>query len=150
MTQSKAQRQILVHGLALVFVGLVWGLAVPNTPFPRLGLTAHIQLIENGMLLVVQALVLAGLPGLMGRLGTVVLVAAAWTTWPMALSEIANAWWGTGHMLPIAAGQAGIAAGGEPWQELVVTLAHVVAALGFIAAWGFLLTAVLRRRMAES
>ncbi len=41
-------------------------------------------------------------------------------------------------MLPIAASQAG-ASGGKPWQELVVKLTHIGAALGLIVAWSLLI-----------
>jgi (hydroxyamino)benzene mutase len=148
MTQQRGQRQILLNGLTLIFVGLVWGLVVPATPFPRLGLTAHVQFMENGMLLVLQAMVLAAYPGLVGGWSIRTMVFAAWSAWPMVLSEVANAWWGTTRTLTIAAHQAG-ATGGQFWQEQVVTLAHMIAGLAFIAAWGLLLFAFVRRRGEE-
>ena len=52
--------------MLLVFVGLVWGLVVPGTPFPRLALGAHIQLSSNGMLLMVMATALLALPHRVG------------------------------------------------------------------------------------
>lgn len=137
-------RQVLVHGMLLVLAGLAWGLAVPGTPFPRLALGAHIQFVTNGMLLIVLATVLQSFPHDVRPRSIRAMVAAAWLTWPMALSEVANAWWGTTKMLPIAASQAG-AAGGAPWQELVVTLTHAVAGLGLIVAWGLLVAGFLRQ-----
>lgn len=137
-------RQVLLHGLLLVLAGLAWGLAVPGTPFPRLALGAHIQFVTNGMLLIVLATVLQSFPHDVGPRSIRTMVAAAWLTWPMALSEVANAWWGTTKMLPIAASQAG-ASGGAPWQELVVTLTHAVAGLGLIVAWGLLVAGFLRQ-----
>lgn len=137
-------RQVLVHGMLLVLAGLAWGLAVPGTPFPRLALGAHIQFVTNGMLLTVLASVLQSFPHDVGPRSVRTMVAAAWLTWPMALSEVANSWWGTQKMLPIAAGQAG-AAGGTPWQELVVTLTHAVAGLGLIVAWVLLVVGFLRQ-----
>jgi hypothetical protein len=49
MSIHSSSRQILIHGLMLVLVGLVWGLVVPNTPYPRLALGAHIQFETNGL-----------------------------------------------------------------------------------------------------
>jgi hypothetical protein len=46
-------------------------------------------------------------------------------------------------MLSIAASQAG-ATGGEPWQELVVSLTHVGAGLGLIIAWSLLAVGFLK------
>ena len=48
-------RHILIHGLMLFMVGLLWGFVVPHTPYPRLALGAHIQLITNGILIIAMA-----------------------------------------------------------------------------------------------
>ncbi len=143
MTVRGGSRQILFHGMVLVLVGLLWGFAVPATPHPRLALGAHIQFVTNGMLFVVLALALLTLPHRVGLKSIWVMVAAAWLTWGMAMSEVANSWWGTMKTLPIAASQAG-ATGGKPWQELVVTLTHLTAGLGLIIAWTLLIIGVLK------
>ena len=61
MSVTSGSRQLLIHGLVLVLVGLVWGLVVPGTPHPRLALGAHIQLVSNGMLFIIQATALLAL-----------------------------------------------------------------------------------------
>lgn len=144
MSTQDGGRQVLIHGMLLVLVGLIWGLAVPATPYPRLALGAHIQFVSNGMLLLLLAIALQTLPHRVGVRSIWVMVVAAWLTWAMALSEVANAWWGTAQMLPIAAGQAG-AGGGASWQELIVSLAHGGAGLALILAWALLLLGFLRQ-----
>ncbi len=144
MNTQNRSRQILVHGLMLVMVGLLGGGVVPHTPYPRLALGAHIQLVTNGMLLLILAMLLIVLPHRVGPKSAGVMLLAAWLTWAMALSEAANAWWGTTQMLPIAAGQAG-ATGGLSWQELVVKLTHVAAGLGLVAAWALLIIGILKQ-----
>lgn len=139
-------RQILIHGLVLVLVGLVWGFAVSQTPYPRLALGAHIQFVTNGILFVVLAVLLLALPHGVGPKSIWMMVLSAWLTWLMALSEVANAWWGTTQTLPIAAAQAA-ATGGEPWQELVVTLTHVAAGVGLMVAWSLLVLGFLNPRV---
>lgn len=143
MSVRDGSRLILIHGMLLVLVGLVWGLAVPATPHPRLALGAHIQLVTNGMLLIVLATVLLTLQHSVGGKSVYVMVVSAWLTWSMALSEVANSWWGTTRMLPIAARQAG-ATGGQPWQELVVMASHLGAGAGLIVAWMLLVVGFLR------
>ena len=137
MSVRSGSRQLLIHGMVLVLVGLVWGLVVPGTPHPRLALGAHIQFVTNGMLFIVLATALLALPHNVGLKSVWVMLVAAWLTWTMAISEVANSWWGTTKMLSIASSQAG-ATGGEPWQELVVSLTHVGAGLGLIIAWSLL------------
>lgn len=144
MTIEDRSRYILLHGLMLVMVGLLWGFVVPHTPHPRLALGAHIQFVTNGILIIILAAMLLKLPHDVGSRSAGVMLLAAWLTWPMALSEAANAWWGTTQMLPIAAGQAG-ATGGAAWHELVVKLTHIAAGLALVAAWGLLLAGFLRK-----
>ena len=138
MTVQSGGKQVLIHGLALIFAGLIWGFAPPLTPYPRLALGAHLQFETNGLLFVVLGILLLKLPHRVGGKAVAVMVVSAWLTWLMALSEVANAWWGSSQMLPIAAKQAG-AAGAAPWQELVVKLCHIPAALGLILSWGLLI-----------
>ena len=144
MSARSGSRQLLIHGMVLVLVGLVWGLLVPGTPHPRLALGAHIQFVTNGMLFIVLATALLALPHSVGLKSIWVMVVAAWLTWTMAISEVANSWWGTTQMLSIAASQAG-ATGGESWQELVVKLTHIGAGLGLIIAWALLIVGFLKQ-----
>ncbi len=137
-------RQVLLHGLLMVMAGLLVGFVVPQTPYPRLALGAHIQFVSNGLLFVILAVSLAVLPHRVGARSLAVVVLAAWLTWGMGLSEVANAWWGTTQMLPIVADQAG-ATGGLPWHELVVKLAHIAAGLGLVAAWGLVIIGFAKR-----
>ena len=142
-------KQILIHGLALILAGLVWGFIVPTTPYPRLALGAHVQFETNGMLFVLLAVLLLTVPHGVGEKSVWVIALSAWLTWLMALSEAANAWWGTNQMLPIAAGQAG-AKGGAPWQEVVVKLCHIPAAIGLILSLTLLIIGLAKRRVPQA
>jgi len=143
MTTATGSKQILIHGMTFILVGLLWGLVVPHTPFPRLALTAHIQFEGSGVLFIVVAVALLTLPHRVGRKSILVMLLAVWLVWVMALSEVANSWWGTTKILPIAAGQAG-ATGGAPWQEMIVLLAHIASGLVLIIAWILLMIGFVR------
>ncbi len=143
MTIQTGGRQILIHGLALILAGLLWGFAPPITPFPRLALGAHIQFETNGLLFMAVGILLLTVPNRVGRKALGVIVVSAWLTWLMVLSEVANSWWGTNQMLPIAAKQAG-GTGAAPWQELVVKLCHIPAALGLIFSFVLLIIAFVK------
>ncbi|MBX9652244.1 hypothetical protein K2Y11_01355 [bacterium] len=134
MNVSKGARQILLHGLALVLAGLIWGFLVPATPYPRLALVAHIQFEVNGLLYIVVSVLLLALPHQVGPKSIKAMLVAVWLTWLMVLSEIGNSWWGTIQTLPIAASQAA-ATGGSSWQELIVKLSHLLAGAGLTVAW---------------
>ena len=132
---SPVSRSNLRQGAVYMLVGLVWGMVIPASPFPRLALGAHIQLTAHGVMFLVAGLVILNLPFRRGGVSAKILAAGPWLTWPVMLTEMANGWWGARKTLPIAAGQAG-AAGAEPWQETIVTLAHLIGAVVLIAYWG--------------
>ena len=94
MNVQNRARQILIHGLALVLVGIIWGLVIPHTPFPRLALSAHIQAVLNGMLFILMAVLLLTLPHKVSARSALVMLVAVCLTWLTVISEIANAWCG--------------------------------------------------------
>ena len=145
MTIQRGGRQVLIQGLALILTGLLWGFALPLTPYPRLAVGAHIQFETNGLLFVVIGILLLKLPHRIGGKAIWVMVVSPWLTWLMTLSEVANAWWGTNQTLPIAASQAG-AKGAAPWQELVENVCHVIAALGLVLSLLVLIIGFVRHR----
>lgn len=54
--QAKSDKLILL-GLILFLIGLVIGLSVPFLQNPRMGLSAHLEAITNGMLLMILGLI---------------------------------------------------------------------------------------------
>lgn len=143
MDTQRGSRHILMHGLFLMMAGLVWGLVVPHTPYPRLALGAHVQFATSGVLFSVVSLLILNVPNRLGPKSIGAMILAAWLSWLMTLSEVANAWWGTTKMLPLAAGEAG-ATGAQPWQETVVMGTHIAAGLMLIVAWALLIAGFLR------
>jgi len=137
-------RSNLRQGAAYMMVGLIWGMAVPATSFPRLALGAHLQLTAHGAMFLVAGLVILhlglGTHGMPRR----ILIAGPWLTWPVMLTEMANSWWGTRQMLPIAAQQAG-APGAAAWQEGIVTAAHLTGAVVLLVYWGTILFGLFRQ-----
>ena len=142
-------RSNLRQGAVYMMVGLIWGLAIPATPFPRLALGAHIQLTAHGVMYLVAGLVILRLPKTTGSMSAIILIVGPWLTWPVMLTEMANAWWGTRGMLPIAAEQAG-ATGSGPWQEGIVKVAHLIGAVVLLAYWGTILVGLFRKPTAPA
>src|SRR5262249_35046176 len=144
LTSRRVSLSNLRQGAVYMIIGLIWGMIVPKTPFPRLGLGAHIQLTATGVMFLVAGLVISHRGLGTGRFCSRILVAGPWLTWPVMLTEMANAWWGTRHMLSIAAQQAG-APGGLPWQEGLVTAAHILGAVVLLVYWGTIITGLFAK-----
>jgi hydroxylaminobenzene mutase len=144
MNEAQVGRHIVLQGLALILIGLVWGFVVPHTPYPRLALTAHIEFEQNGLLLIALGVILFLFRPPVARVALIIMLAAAWLIWPMLLTEVANAWWGTNQVLTIAARQAG-AVGATSMEEMILKLAHIAAGLGQVVTWTLLFVAFARQ-----
>lgn len=57
LSNARAEHHLLTSGLLLFLLGLLQGVVVHLFASPRLGLSAHIAAVQNGMVLVVLALV---------------------------------------------------------------------------------------------
>ncbi|KAK0646813.1 hypothetical protein B0T16DRAFT_458698 [Cercophora newfieldiana] len=147
---------LLRHGSGLIGFGLLFGFIVPLTPYPRLGLTAHIQFAVEGTMVVAAGALLNSKPFLTpaGQPSEkrVVDYLAPWQKkvvyygmtgiWVTLLSEAANAWWGTQWVLPIAHAAAGLTGDGpaQVWMERVVSVAHYPFAMLLATVWPVITT----------
>ncbi|KZT61738.1 hypothetical protein CALCODRAFT_479761 [Calocera cornea HHB12733] len=127
----------LRHGSSLMLFGLCWGFTVPNWPYPRMALTAHIGATGNSMSLMLIGVILCfeDVVKLKGAWKRIILQISPWWLWASVLSECANAAWGAKGILPIAAQLSG-STGATAWQEAIVTGAHAVGGLIYVACWG--------------
>ena len=84
MVSKDANRTLMRWGFFLLLCALVTGLAVPGFTNPRMAVSAHLEGVMNGLLLVIVGLVWSHL-GLSGRLAKIVF-------WLFAYAAFAN--WG--------------------------------------------------------
>lgn len=126
---SDTKRRLAWHGAFLFLLGLLTGLAGEHFTNTRMGLSAHLEGILNGILLIALAGVWqeVRLSPVAARAACGLFLFGAYANW---LVTTLAAIFGTGSMTPIAA--AGRAA--APWQEAVVSAGYIGVALSIIAA----------------
>src|ERR1700682_5359933 len=56
--QLQVSKAVIVSNLALITAGLIEGTQVSSMPYPKLALAAHLQFIDNGVLMILLALLL--------------------------------------------------------------------------------------------
>jgi hydroxylaminobenzene mutase len=100
MDVSARAHRLFFHGMLLVVVGLVVGLAVPAFANPRMGLSAHTGMLMNGILLIAMGAFWArqGLGERTETIGWWLLVAGSWIS---SAGLVAAAAFGTAAMTPI-------------------------------------------------
>lgn len=104
-TNTKSDQLILL-GLILFLFGLIIGLAIPILQNPRMGLSAHLEAITNGMLLMI-----------LGLIWNRIALSSKWLSinyWLLVYGTLANvtavllaAITGFGKLMPIAGGKEG-------------------------------------------
>ena len=138
MPRPRPAAWLALNGALLMFTGLLVGAAIPLAPYPRLMLSAHnAGFTVSGMLSMVAALLLGSSLCSIPGWATTWVIWAHVALWPLSISEVAGAFWGTKRAIPLAAAEAG-APGGTPWQEMVVIVCHIVPALLLMVAWAIL------------
>lgn len=116
MAAVDAKRGLVWHGLVLFFLGLLTGFVIPALTNPRMGLSAHMEALLNGMFLILAGGIVWDHFKLSERVATAVywmLLYAAYGSWVFCLLA---AVFGASEMLPIAG--AGYSA--DPWQEQLI------------------------------
>lgn len=135
-TQSKQADKLIFSGLILFLIGLVIGLLVQNMANPRMGLSAHLEGIMNGMFLVILGLIWKRL-----RLSKTLLKATFWLvvygTFANLLAVVIAAVTGFGKMMPIAGGQEGTQAMEGLISFLLISLGLCMLAVCIIVLIGF-------------
>lgn len=127
--------RLLFHGFLLFLLGLGTGLVAYRLENPRMGVSAHMEAILNGLFLVGLGLAWSRL-ALSNRLRTVCFWAAligAYANWAIVFFSAV-----VGASQPILVG-AGHAA--EPWQEALISASPIVGVLppflcAVLAVWG--------------
>jgi hydroxylaminobenzene mutase len=140
MVSKDANRTLMRWGFFLLLCALVTGLAVPTFTNPRMAVSAHLEGVMNGLLLVIVGLVWSHL-GLSGRLAKIVFwlfAYAAFANWGVTTLAAAL---GTSRLTPMAG--AGYSA--SPMQENVVQVIQVSLALAVIAAVALVVYSLRRR-----
>ena len=131
MDPHEARRRLLWHGVAIVLLSLVEGLAVPAFTNPRMTVVAHVGGIMTGMLTALLGLLWADL-----RLGAGTRRAHFWLTvyqgWSQTAGLILAAAFGTSRSTPIA----GAGFTGEPWEEAVVAVLLTTGAVAILVCCG--------------
>jgi (hydroxyamino)benzene mutase len=128
-------RRLLFHGFLLFLIGLGTGLVAYTLENPRMGVSAHLEAILNGVFLVALGLAWSHLnlsPGLKVACFWSALV-GAYANWAIPLF---SALVGASQPILVGAGHQGSA-----WQEALLSASPIVGVLppilcGSIAVWG--------------
>jgi (hydroxyamino)benzene mutase len=98
-SQLAQSGSIISQSLLMLLAGLVWGLFVAQTPYPRLALIAHIEAMANGPMWLGVGILLQTDFMSVSNTGLVILQASLVGNWVWLVTEALNGWWGTKNFL---------------------------------------------------
>jgi hydroxylaminobenzene mutase len=135
MDLQTAKRCLIKHGVFLLFLGLLTGIVAAEVKNPRMGLSAHLEGIMAGMLLILLGGAVWDELRLSSRLSFTALwlsIYSAYATWAYTLL---GALLGTSRLTPIA----GKGFSATEWQETVVQILLVSEVIAILIAFCILL-----------
>ena|SRR5579862_7757829 len=92
---------LIKSGVLLIATSLLWGLAITNSGYPRIALSAHLNLLQHGLLtLAVGLLLKTELVALEGWQINMVAI-PHYLIWYVDFINICNSWWGTNRTLKL-------------------------------------------------
>ncbi len=117
MDLSDRKRRLVWHGVLLVLFGLLTAVLIPLFTNSRMGLSAHLAGVQNGMLMMLLGFVWIDVK-LSQRLATATFWLLLYSMYAIFGSLFLAATWGTSRSTPIA----GAGHTGTEWQEMLVSL----------------------------
>jgi hydroxylaminobenzene mutase len=138
MDERSNRKHFIIAGVLLILLGLLTGFIIPNTINPRVAMSAHVEAIMGGMLLLLVGGVVWEHVHFGERAAAVVkylLFYSAYSNWFFLLLA---ALWGTSKLLPIAAH----GFHGTGIQEVIVSAGFVSSALSIVVAFIALLASM--------
>lgn len=128
MATNKKSAQLIFWGMVLFFLGLITGLLIPAMTNQRMGLSAHLEGILNGLFLMLLGLIWSKIkcPPRMLKLIYILVLYAGFANFAAVLLA---GFTGAGKMMPIAGG-----AEGAPALELVISFLLVSLTIAILAA----------------
>lgn len=131
MPTSDAALRLCRHGALLFLLGLVNGAIVSNLPNSRMGLSAHLAAVQNGMVLLIFGLLWERL-ALSARAARIAEQSCIFSLYAIWAALFLAAVFGTSQVTPIA----GAGFEGEPWQELLVAVLLYAGSAGILVGAG--------------
>ncbi len=100
--ESEFSRKLIRYGVGLFLLGLLTGFAIPAMQNPRMGLSSHLEGVQNGMLLMIFGVIWSQLrlPAPAMQWGYGLALFGTYTNWATTL--LAGIWGAGAAMMPIA------------------------------------------------
>ena len=146
MMVHHTRRRLIWHGIVLFFLGLLTGFVIPALTNPRLGLSAHMEALLNGMFLILVGGVVWNELKLSDRIATAafwLFLCAAYGSWAFCFLA---AVFGASKMLPIAS----VGHSANAWQEALVRTGLSLVAISITLATCLVLYGLRKRAVSDA
>lgn len=141
-TQSRHSHKLIQYGIVLFLLGLITGFLIPALQNPRMGLSSHLEGVQNGMLLIIFGLLWNKL-SLSGKTLKWMYALAIFGTFTNWFTTLLAGIWGAGsEMMPIA----GQSMSGTVWQEIIIKFGLISLSISMVVVCVFLLLGLRQKQ----
>ena len=127
-TKSELGHKLIRFGVLLFLFGLITGFVLPFMRNPRMGLSSHLEGVQNGMLLILFGIIWPKLKLSNRGLVWVYFLALFGTFTNWATTFLAGLWGVGEEMMPIA----GAGFNGAAWQEILIKFGLAALSLSMV------------------
>ena len=92
---------LIKNGTLLVTTSLLWGLAIPKSRYPRVALSAHLNLLQHGFLTLAAGLLLKTEMVKLEGWQVNMVVIPHYLIWYVDFINMCNTWWGASRTLKL-------------------------------------------------
>jgi len=133
--KAELSHKLIRYGVILFLLGLLTGFAIPAMQNPRMGLSSHLEGVQNGMLLILFGIIWTRLD-LSNRTllwGYALALFGTYVNW--GTTFLAGIWGAGGEMMQIAGGNFY----GVAWQETLIKIGLISVSIVMVVVSGIIL-----------
>lgn len=141
MNEDNTRIRLIWHGVFIFLIGLLTGLLIKHLHNPRMGMSAHVEAILNGIFLIVYGGIIWNELRLSDRISKALLVFLIYASYFNWFFILLAAIFGTNKLMPIA----GKGYSAPEWQELLVNVGISTVVLSILLTTAITLYGFSRR-----
>jgi hypothetical protein len=100
-TQASLGLALIKCGALQLTAGFIWGTLIPLPPYPRIALSAHLNIIQHGLLSIAAGLIARDGAAQLSDWQIQLVAWAHFGLWALDIIGAANSWWGTNKAFTI-------------------------------------------------
>jgi hydroxylaminobenzene mutase len=97
---------LVKNGALQLTTGFIWGVLIPFPPYPRIALSAHMNIIQHGLLSIAAGYIIQDGLAHYSNWQLYIISGAHFGLWALDIISLVNSWWGTNRSFKMVCSRA--------------------------------------------